>query len=130
MIVSNTTSIYRNQKNDEWKNIVRSIIEKYLGEKRRAGKAYFKEPQDRFEDIIKRSDFSDFTTFTEVYMQEWTIDQILGFLSSTSFAARRLFGEHIQGFENDLRAELLRLDSLGVFNEEVTLEAFLAWKRS
>lgn len=129
-IVSNTTSIYRNQKNDKWKSVARAVIEKYLGKKRRAGNSYFKEPTDRFEDIIARSKFSNLETFIKTYIQEWTIEQILGFLSSTSFAARRLFSDNIENFENDLREELLKLDRNGIFTEEVTLEALLAWKKN
>ena len=127
-IVSNTTSIYRNVNNEEWKNVVRRVIEKYLGERRRAGNSYYKKPAGRFEDIIKRSEFSNLQIYDQEYTQEWTIDQILGYLSSTSFASRRLFGDRIESFEEDLRAELLKLNRSGVFTEKTKLEALIAWK--
>ena len=55
VLVSNTSSIHRNRGNDEWKNVVLKTIEKYLGEKRRAGKGHFKETKDKYEDILERS---------------------------------------------------------------------------
>lgn len=128
VIVSNTTSIYRNVNNEEWKDVIKKVIEKYLGERRRAGSSYFKESTDKFEDIIKRSKFSNLEVYNKDYTQEWTIDQILGFLSSTSFASRRLLGEKIEDFEDDLRAELLKLNNTGVFVEKTKLEALVARK--
>lgn len=128
-IVSNTDSIYRNTNNEPWKTVAQKVIEKYLGEKRRAGGALFEGGKERFEDIIKRSKFSDLEHFNREYFQDWTIEQILGFLSSTSFASRRLLGDRINDFENELRAKLLKINSSGVFTEQAKVEALIACKK-
>ncbi|MDD5294484.1 MAG: class I SAM-dependent methyltransferase, partial [Patescibacteria group bacterium] len=96
VIFSNISSIQRNPGNDAWKKVVLKIIKKYLGEKRRAGKGYFNEKKDRYEDILDRSKFSVLAKYKDKYKQNWDINSIIGFLYSTSFAARWLFGDQIQ----------------------------------
>jgi len=128
VIVSNTSSIHRNRGNDAWKDVVLATIEKYLGKKRKAGQGYFKEPKDKFEDILERSRFKVLKTFNNRYTQEWNVDNIIGFLYSTSFASKRFFGDNIENFENELRANLLKLNKTGKFTETAVLEALLGQK--
>ena len=78
--------------------------------------------------IIKRSKFRKFQKFKYKYKQNWTIDEIIGFLYSTSFASRRLFGDKINEFEKELRKKLFELNPDGKFTETVICEAYLAWK--
>lgn len=55
-----------------------------------------------------------------------TLDAVVGYLYSTSFAARPLLGERATGFEEDLRAELLRFDPAGTYPEDITYQAIVA----
>jgi len=128
ILVSNTSSIHRNRENDEWKDVVLKTIEEYLGEKRRAGKGHFKETKDKYEDKLERSKFKVLKTFNDRYTQKWNIDSIIGFLYSTSYASRRFFGGRIEEFENELRANLLKLNKTGKFTETAVLEALLGQK--
>jgi len=128
VLVSNTSSIHRNRGNDAWKDVVLETIKKYLGEKRRAGKGYFNETKDRYEDVLARSRFTALETFQDKYVQKWDVDSIMGFLYSTSYAARRLFSGRIKEFENELRENLLRLDKTGRFTETAVLEAIIGRK--
>ncbi|MBD3359263.1 MAG: methyltransferase domain-containing protein [Candidatus Buchananbacteria bacterium] len=128
VLVSNTSSIHRNRGNDEWKDVVLKTIEKYLGKKRKAGKGYFNETKDKFEDILKRSEFKVLKPYNIRYVQEWDVKSIIGFLYSTSYASRRFFGDRIEEFENELRANLLKLNRSGKFTETAVLEALLGQK--
>jgi len=128
VLVSNTSSIHRNRGNDAWKDVVLETIKKYLGEKRRAGKGYFNETKDRYEDVLARSRFTALETFKDKYVQKWDVDSIMGFLYSTSYAARWLFGNHIEEFENDLKKSLLKLNKTGKFTETAVLEALIGKK--
>ena len=128
VIVANQSPIFTEKKTEAYKAVVREVIKKYLGEKRRAGNSFFQPPKDRFEDVIKRSRFHGFQTFNHEYKQNWTIDEIIGFLYSTSFASRRLFGDKIDDFEKELREKLLQLNPDGQFTETVVCGAYLAWK--
>lgn len=129
VIVFNTSSFHRNVGNDEWKDVTIKTIEKYLGKKRRAGKGYFDTSKESFEDILGRSKFTVLDTYYEEYKQEWTIEQIIGFLYSTSFAAKWLFGERADEFEEDLKNNLLKINSSGNFEETACLKALIGKKQ-
>ncbi|MDD5294636.1 MAG: hypothetical protein PHP21_01805, partial [Patescibacteria group bacterium] len=128
VIFSNISSIQRNLGNDPWKKVVLKIIKKYLGEKRRAGKGYFNETKDRYEDVLARSKFNVLAKYEDKYTQNWDVHSIIGFLYSTSFAARWLFGNRIEEFEDDLRKGLLKLNKTGKFTETAVLEALIGKK--
>ncbi|OGN01040.1 MAG: hypothetical protein A3B91_02920 [Candidatus Yanofskybacteria bacterium RIFCSPHIGHO2_02_FULL_41_29] len=127
-IISNNSPVLTDKGDDRYKTVVAETIKKYLGEKRRAGNSFYQEPKERFEVIIQRSKFQGFEIFSNKYQQRWTTDEIIGFLSSTSYASRRLFGERIDEFEKELRDKLLKLNPSGFFTETVVSEAYLAWK--
>ena len=50
--------------------------------------------------------------------REWTIESTLGYLYSTSFASRGLFGERIEEFEATVKDVLADHGHGGVFSEE------------
>ena len=116
------------QSGEEWKVVRKKIIEKYLGEKRRAGNSFYEEPKDKFEDLLNRSPFGSFEEWTHSYTRTWTLEAVINFLYSTSFASQRLFGDKLNEFEEELKKELLRLEPNGVFTEQVRLQVLLARK--
>lgn len=128
VVVSNNSPILTDKGNDKYKTVVQETIKKYLGEKRRAGNSYYQHSGERFEDIIGRSKFHGLQTFNHIYKQHWTIDEIVGFLASTSFASRRLFGDRIEEFEKELKNKLFQLNPTGKFTETVVCEAYIARK--
>ncbi|MSR71362.1 MAG: class I SAM-dependent methyltransferase [Candidatus Taylorbacteria bacterium] len=116
-----------NQK-EEWKQAVRNTIKKYLGEKRRAGNSFYKKSERAFTDLIDESSFGMHEMWTHIYTRKWTLESILGFLYSTSFASRRLFGSRLVEFENELTTLLLKIEPTGIFEEQSTIEAILTKK--
>ncbi|MFA5048019.1 MAG: class I SAM-dependent methyltransferase [Patescibacteria group bacterium] len=128
VITSNPTSAWKNDYEEKWQATRRGIVQKYLGQERRAGDSIYVRPKDRFEDIIDRSPFGRHEEWTHEYEQSWTLDSVIGYLYSTSFAARRLFGDQIDDFEQELKTELLRLEPNGIFKEQVRLTALIATK--
>jgi len=128
VIVSDSSSPWRGEREERWNELRKQIVQKYLGETRRAGDSYYVEPKERFETLLERSPFGKFEVFTHGYTQEWTIESVIGFLFSTSFASRRLFGERVPEFEQELKDELLKLEPSGRFAEQVQVEALLARK--
>jgi trans-aconitate methyltransferase len=102
----------------DWHQTITRVVQKYLGEDRRAGKATVKAAMhERFEEVLPRNGWR-VELYRDYDMQlEWSADSIVGNLWSTSFANQTLFGERVGEFEADLRAELTALRPDGVFRE-------------
>jgi len=112
-----------------WKVRRRELIQKYLGEERRAGDGiYVVTSPEKFEVYLERSNFSRFQTWEKEWIAEYTIDSLLGNLYSMSFASQRLFGERLQEFETEFRGELLKVEPSGVFKDPCSTIGLLAWK--
>ncbi len=101
---------------EDWHRAVTAVIKRYLGEERRAGAAIH---QERFEQTLPRNGWS--VEFAREYLIEhtWDLDSVVGFLWSTSFASRPLFGDRIDDFERDVREALLAVRPAGSFPETI-----------
>ncbi|OLC29168.1 MAG: hypothetical protein AUH31_07495 [Armatimonadetes bacterium 13_1_40CM_64_14] len=113
-----------------WQSAAVRVIQRYLGEARRAGRGEFPQSTGSYAELLMNHGFVGPQTHFVVQPIEWSIDQILGYLYSTSFASRRLFGARVGSFEDELRHRLLNLDATGTFTEEQILEVVVAWKPS
>jgi SAM-dependent methyltransferase len=113
-----------------WQAVAVRVIQQYLGEARRAGRGEFPQSTGPYVELLMNHGFIGLHTQFVVQPIEWSIDQIIGYLYSTSFASRRLFGARGDMFEDELRHKLLTLDTSGRFIEDRTLEVIVAWKPS
>ncbi|MBU6321217.1 MAG: class I SAM-dependent methyltransferase [Patescibacteria group bacterium] len=131
VIIGDTSPVRGKSKTEDWKMKRKELIIKYLGEERRAGDHLHKEfiPEKRpFEKLIAGSPFKTFEFKEYPYETERTIDEIVGFLYSTSYATKRLFGDRADEFEQELRSELLRLVPSGKFIEGGKSDVFFLYK--
>jgi ubiquinone/menaquinone biosynthesis C-methylase UbiE len=80
--------------------------EQYLGAQRRAGGGTYQHPLERHAQVLAKTVFSDIEVLTEKYEEAWTSDDVLGYLYSTSYSARRLFGDKVAAFEAELLTAL------------------------
>jgi ubiquinone/menaquinone biosynthesis C-methylase UbiE len=100
-------SIQQNARAAKKNEIVKQMIVKYLGPKRRAGdKVYKQSSLDWQKDLFPKSRFGNFQTAHYLVQVPRNIDQIVGQLFSMSWAAKRHFGNQITDFENEIRREL------------------------
>jgi SAM-dependent methyltransferase len=87
---------------------IRALIDSYLGPRRRAGQGFAAAHGDRDEDALARTRFgrplSIFAPGRADIVQD--IDDVLANYLSTSFAAPHLFGDRLDAFRADVRAEL------------------------
>jgi FkbM family methyltransferase len=127
-IVANVSTVVNNKGGDAWKDIVWKTIREFLGEERRAGNSTYQAPKDRFEVILARSKFSRCQTFNDNYQVSRSVQDIIGYLGSTSFASYRLFGDRLEEFQKTLTERLLELEPSGKFMETAVVEAYLGWK--
>lgn len=111
---------------EEWQQTARRVVQKYLGEERRAGDKTFKQSDERWEDIIARSSFKYIKTQQVSIARNWNIKSITGLLFSSSFARPDYFGDRLPAFKKDIRNTLLSLNPSGVFQEQAVFSIILA----
>jgi trans-aconitate methyltransferase len=102
----------------DWKSAVRSVIQDFLGEQRRAGGGTFNHHDRPYSEIMQESPFHAVEEVTVPVQRTWTADRILGYLYSTSFAAPQLFGDRLAEFEKTARARLAEYSDSDTFIED------------
>jgi len=83
-----------------------------------------KQPTVRYAQALAASPFSDVLELTVEVDQTWTIDQLIGFAYSTSFARLERLGDRREEFERELRARLKPH-----YRERVFFDALLGRRR-
>jgi ubiquinone/menaquinone biosynthesis C-methylase UbiE len=112
-----------------WQIKVNEVVKHWLGNERIAGDSIYTHPKERHEDMVARSSFKDVERLVlPSYSMTWTVDSILGNLYSTSYAAKRLFGDHLEQFEADMKSALLKIEPTGTFTEELSVSVITAFK--
>ncbi len=96
---------------------IRAIIDRYLGPRRRVGQGFAALPADRNEDALARTRFGVPDQIVCAGRPDIVqdIEGVLANYLSTSFAAPHLFGDQLEHFVADLRAELATHSSHGLF---------------
>lgn len=109
-----------------WLPLVRTVIKKWLGEKRRAGSGEYPDALDPHELVLINAGYR-LEEIKHPHSQTWTLDELIGNLYSTSFASPAVLGNKQPAFEADLRKTLLDYDHSGLYQEEMTFYALLAY---
>jgi SAM-dependent methyltransferase len=92
----------------EWEKTIVRTLGDWLGPERRAGGGIF-QAGERHEAVLARSRFGP-PRMADILVDEvWTIDEIIGFLYSTSYASKAVLGERAPEFELELRRRLRSL---------------------
>lgn len=111
-----------------YQEVVDHVIKKFLGEKRRAGQGYYVSLTDRHEEVISRSKFSFLKPWSYEYQVERKIEEMIGFLYTTSYSNKRLLGNEVARFENELRQGLFSIEPSGKFSFQVTVTVLMGRK--
>ncbi|NQT50239.1 class I SAM-dependent methyltransferase [Candidatus Kuenenbacteria bacterium] len=114
---------------EEWQLAVKKVVQKYLGEERRAGKKKFKLPSEAWTEIISRSRFDHIRQEEVRVKRNWDVESIVGWLFSSSFASPKLFGNRIESFKKDIERELLLLNPKRIFEENAVFSIILASRK-
>lgn len=109
---------------------IKSLIQKYLGKKRRAGSGIFHNRKETHSDILRRSPFTQIRVRRYVVNRKWSSAEIVGQLYSTSFANPAVLGRKRRSFEKELRALLQILRPSGIFLRREPYDAIFARRRS
>lgn len=97
---------------------VHGVISHYLGPKRRAGRGFYAAPDESYEDMMDHSVFGGHHTLTLPGVPATrSVEDVIGYVFSTSYASRQQFGDRVAAFEDRLRQELLKASPSGQFFE-------------
>jgi ubiquinone/menaquinone biosynthesis C-methylase UbiE len=113
-----------------WAYEIRKIVQKVLGETRRAGTSTYQMHSLTFEEALDQSPFSRVEIFEMDDTRYLTADEIIGFLYSTSYASKAVLGDKQAEFEREVRQTLHKLNPAGQFADHINTGAFLARRPS
>jgi SAM-dependent methyltransferase len=109
----------------EWEAAIRDALDRHLGSRRRAGSGIYREGE-RHEQALRRTRFEKVEVVDIPVYERWSIDQIVGYLRSTSYASKTVLGDRSEAFEHDLRQCLHRLAPDGEFEKLAEYALILA----
>lgn len=113
----------------DWQKKVKKVIQSWLGEKRRAGQGHYPDRHRPHEDLIHESPFVIVAQADHHMEHVWSVESLIGYLYSTSFCNKKLLGDNISDFENDLKKALLEMDDSGAYVEQMAITYFILKKR-
>ncbi len=113
---------------EDWQRKTVEVIKQFLGQERRAGKGTFKTDKRKHEEVIATFPFSHIKVQKITNVYHWNTKKIIGYLYSTSFATKHLFGDQSKQFEDKLTKELFNINPAGKFTEQQEITLIMAWK--
>ena len=108
-----------------WETAIREALNRHLGSERRAGSGVYREGE-RHEQALRRTRFKKVEVVDIPERERWSIDQIVGYLCSTSYASKTVLGDQAEAFEQDVRQRLQGLAPDGEFEKLVEYSVILA----
>lgn len=124
IVIGGGSSVW--DENAEWHSIAVRCLREHLGEPRRAGSGKYTITKRHGDYLLPagfRLENRDYPT-----EHEWTSDEIVGYLYSTSFAGLHILGDRKQAFERDLRRALAEANPQGTFREKLDFYLMIAHK--
>jgi SAM-dependent methyltransferase len=104
-----------------WQQAIEEVQHRFVGPERKGGP-----PAEPHPAVLGRSPFRDVVRTVHEFDRPWTVEQIIGYLYSSSLPLRRLLADRRPAFEQELTEALLAADPTGRFNEPVALEVLMA----
>ena len=114
---------------EPWLEALREVIERHLGTRRRAGDGYYEPQHEPAEDSLRQSPFEAIESGGADLDLTWSIDEVVGYLYSTSFANRSQLGDGIETFERDLLAALGAAEPAGRFRRRLRATWAFGYRR-
>lgn len=110
-----------------WREKVMPKIEEILGERKAGISGKYSHPTKNHYEILQESHFSRLKKIEVEFDRHWTIDQIMGYLYSTSYASLPVLGNKKAQFEASIR-ELLESFPKDDFVEQGIFEILIGRK--
>lgn len=103
--------------NAGWKSEIKAILAEFLGDYRRAGSGTYRRPTPYTQDLAG-SAFTEWEQLKVPVRRERSLDSVIGYLHSTSFAAPHLFSDRLAEFDATLRERLPRFAENGMYIDD------------
>ena len=113
--------------NEPWIGVLGDVLRRHLGDRRRAGSGYYRPAERSHEELLSDSPFEAIEAGSTSEAVTWTLDEVIGYLYSTSFANKEVLGDRVEAFEKELRVSLQEVEPSGRFPR--TLEAWWVFGR-
>jgi len=111
---------------EAWSVIIQTTLKEFLGAERRTLLGTYRPPGAFFQESLQDSPFSDIEEHSIPVERSWTLDEIIGYLYSTSFASKAVLGDQAKTFEKRIRERLIEYAPNGRFVEHNRFEVILA----
>lgn len=108
-----------------WEVAIQETLVQYFGLERQAGSGSYVEGE-RHEQALERTRFGNIEVVDIPVYERWSIDQLVGYLFSTSYASKSLLGKQAHDFEQTARQRLLSIQPDGCFEKTIEYTVILA----
>jgi trans-aconitate methyltransferase len=111
---------------EPWQKRVKEVIQSFLGQERRAGQSKYAAPVEPYTITLEKNGYLDVSYEAIPIVREWNMQSILGYLYSTSFSAKHLYGDRLQEFEDSMKKELVfanKMSSIFVEHTEFVVQS-------
>jgi SAM-dependent methyltransferase len=109
----------------DWEAAIRAALARHLGSERRAGGGVYR-AGELHQEALGRTRFKTIETIGIPVREEWSVEQILGYLASTSHASKAVLGDRATAFEDELRRSLGALATRGPLDKLVDYTVIIA----
>lgn len=116
------------ESSQDWAVLTKETVQSFLGEQRKARAGAFVHHRRPYSEILQESAFSDVRERIVPVTRTWTPAQVIGYLYSTTFGARELFGQRRPEFEATLLGQLQVFTVNGVLTEQAEFKVCVGSK--
>jgi len=109
----------------DWEAAIRDLLARHIGAERRAGGGVYR-VGERHEEVLRRTRFVRVEIVDIPVRERWSIEQIVGYLASTSYASKAVLGDRAAAFEGELHRLLNGLAYGGEFEKLVEYSVIIA----
>jgi len=114
---------------DGFRDIIDTVVKRFLGEKRRAGSGHYTHPSETDESLLQASPLYVHDPWNHTYEMPSNITNLIGFLHSTSYAARYHLGSAVDEFDDAIRNSIFSLHGKEEFVVSLTVTVLPAQKK-
>jgi hypothetical protein len=107
---------------ERWLEALAGVMRRHLGERRRAGGGFYEAARLSHAELIAGSPFDLGEVGTRTLELTWSLEEVVGYLYSTSFANRALLGSGAEAFEAELRGALEAVEPSGRYARRIEVD--------